>query len=664
MNRDAFLKSRQLPGSPWLLAALVACCLVPRAMMALRLDAICNDAVFYIELARHYELRDVAGGLGRLGLNVYPPILAVLHQLGLDWEAAGKWWGVLVSSLAVLPLYGWVRRQFDERTAFIGASLYAFHPKMIEWSPEVLRDPTFWFLWILGLYAGWRAAEELSLRWYIFAGLAIALAAHTRFEGWLLYLPLVGWTVYGVVRELRPLSHSHIGSSHTNPKRERGGRFLRHRWRFLMLDFLAAPEGRRNLAVGASPRETWRMRPKPRSGGGEFARNSIAATRLWDRLAWVPVGWRPRLNSGRRYAAGSRNAHYQDLCFGLVSPENRVPSWRKAALGVVLCFAILPAFVLLANVTLLRHLPRWELGNFERLGYVAQWWQATRHESEAQAQDWPLPTAPVADLKQPPPAPARMPVAKMFRLFGNAFRRGFGALFGLLWIVGFVVAWKRLLRTDYAILFVVAACIAAAAWIHLWYGQATSSRYFLAIVVLACPCSASGGLWLHDRLIQFFQRLHYGMRKRTAAMGCVMLAIIVGGLAELLADRHNGRLREAALGRWLLAELGPDGQIATFGPMPIIAYYARASASIVSGGDAERREFAANDDVEAFIAIERRDEEASLEVMTARLRQRGYHSVSTDCLPAGHDWSDLVLLTKCPAPATHIQLATGERRSP
>ena len=30
----------------------------------------------------------------------------------------------------------------------------------------------------------------------------------------------------------------------------------------------------------------------------------------------------------------------------------------------------------------------------------------------------------------------------------------------------------------------VATCIAAAAWIHLWYGQATSSRYFLAIVLL------------------------------------------------------------------------------------------------------------------------------------------------------------------------------------
>src|SRR5215469_9002514 len=113
MILDWFARRRNSTGSPGVLACLVVCCLVPRAAMGLKLDAVCNDAVFYVDLARHYEEGDVAAGLGRLGLNLYPPVLAALHQLGVSWEDAGKWWGVATAALAVLPLYGWIRRQFD-----------------------------------------------------------------------------------------------------------------------------------------------------------------------------------------------------------------------------------------------------------------------------------------------------------------------------------------------------------------------------------------------------------------------------------------------------------------------------------------------------------------------------------------------------------------------
>ena len=47
-----------------------------------------------------------------------------------------------MSSLTVLPLFGWTRRQFDDRLATIACLLYAVHPKLIEWSPELVRDPS------------------------------------------------------------------------------------------------------------------------------------------------------------------------------------------------------------------------------------------------------------------------------------------------------------------------------------------------------------------------------------------------------------------------------------------------------------------------------------------------------------------------------------------
>ena len=526
---------------------LVLGCLVPRAAMALKLDALCNDAVFYIELARNFEQGHLEAGLGRLGLNTYPPILAALHHFGLNWESAGKWWGVFIASLAVLPLYGWVRRQFDGRTALVAAILYAFHPKLIEWSPELLRDPTFWFLWTFSLYASWRAAAEVRLGWYAVAGLSIGLAAHTRFEGWFLYVPLVGWSAC----------------------------------RF------------------ESPR---------------------------------PL--------------------------------------RKIAAGALLSALVSPLLVLSINVTALRDQPRWELGNFDRLGYVALWWGAIwkspeaphsaagagRHET--QPDDNPVATASSA-ISDAGTLPARMSAGKMLRLYGNALRRGFGALFGLAWLVGFGSACQRLLRADHAVLFIVAACVAAAAWVHLWYAQATSSRYFLAIVLLACPCAAAGWLWVYDQLTNLL--LVTGPRRekwlRPATACAAVLATLVAGVGESLADRHDGRSREAALGRWLLAELGPGRQIATLGPMPLIGFYAQAATDVLTINLVAATEPWPNHCIDALVASRRGAASESLESVVNRAASQGYRRVKSSELPAGHDWSDMavfVAFSAWPRPA-HLE---------
>ena len=100
-----------------------------------------------------------------------------------------------MGAAVVLPLFGWLRRQFDRRVALAGCFLYAVHGELIRWSPEVLRDPTFWFLFTLGLYLLWRAVTEVRLGLFLSAAAAIVLASATRFEGLLLLVPLAGWSV-------------------------------------------------------------------------------------------------------------------------------------------------------------------------------------------------------------------------------------------------------------------------------------------------------------------------------------------------------------------------------------------------------------------------------------------------------------------------------------
>lgn len=184
---------RALPSARWTLAALLLLALVPRIWMAWRIDTLCPDGVLYIQLAQSLDRGDLGAALEGMHLNTYPVILLAGHRLGFDWQAFGEWWGVLMGTLAVWPLFNWTRRQFDDRVALFGGVLYAIHPKLIEWSPELVRDPTFWFLLALALDQSWRAITEVRLTRFLIAGAAITLCVLTRFEGLFLALPLVGW---------------------------------------------------------------------------------------------------------------------------------------------------------------------------------------------------------------------------------------------------------------------------------------------------------------------------------------------------------------------------------------------------------------------------------------------------------------------------------------
>lgn len=164
--------------------------------MALRIPSVCPDGVLYIHLAQALEAGDFRAGFREMSLNIYPMLLVLLHGTGLDWELAAGLWGIGIASLVVLPLWGWARRQFDDRVALAACLLYIVHPKLIEWSPEVMRDPTFWFLFMLAIYWLWRAVSEVRHGYFTAAGAAITLAMLTRIEGLFLLIPLALWTFW------------------------------------------------------------------------------------------------------------------------------------------------------------------------------------------------------------------------------------------------------------------------------------------------------------------------------------------------------------------------------------------------------------------------------------------------------------------------------------
>lgn len=532
---------RPVISSRWpLLAALVLLCLIPRAVAAWKIDTLCKDGVFYVQLASGYEQGDLEAGLGRLRLNTYPLILAGLHQCGLSWELAARLWGVAVSSLVVLPLFGWVRRQFDDRAAICACLLYAIHPKLIEWSPEAVRDPTFWLFWTCSLYAAWRAVTEVRLVWFLAAGAAITLALNTRFEGWFLYLPLGWWTA----------------------------------WRYCALT----------------------------SGKG------------------------------------------------------------RLVLGATLALAVCPLTLVAANVTFLSRLPRWEYGHFGRLEYVTLWCQSTVKElswDRSAPQATGVPTAVIArSPAQPTPqqevarSPAQSNIARNTRMsagktaivFLNTMRRGIGGIFGLCWIIGFLSHPRLWFRRDHLAMFLTAACIAGGIWVHLWYAQATSSRYFLSIVILASGCSAWGCLQAHDWLRQTATRVGLSPSRQRFAQAFCLLAIGALGVGEGLYTQYPGRERDAAVGKWLKNRLGAERRLATSGPMELVDHYAEAAARSLPCEAAPALEQLAEWRPGAVVLSRRALAPDELDRLVAGARDLGFSPVASAQMPAGYDWKDLVVL--------------------
>lgn len=179
--------------TPYVLGLLFLLCAVPRVLMAGCLSEVCDDSYYYISVANALGEMDYDVAFAYLNLNVYPLILLGLHRLGLEWVFAGQLWGILVSSLTILPLFGWVRRLFDDRVAVASCFLYAVHGSLIELSAEPIRESTFWLAMTLCLYLGRRATSENRLALFALAGVSLSVALHTRTEAFLLFVPLGGW---------------------------------------------------------------------------------------------------------------------------------------------------------------------------------------------------------------------------------------------------------------------------------------------------------------------------------------------------------------------------------------------------------------------------------------------------------------------------------------
>lgn len=423
------------------LAALVLLTLTLRAAMCYVIPTICVDGANYIAQAEEIERSGATLHLV-YRLNLYPLILVALHGLGLSWEAAGTGLGVVCSTLAVVPLFGWVRRQFNDRIAVTACLLYASHPELIEWSPEMVRDPMFWLLCSTGTYVSWRAVTEVRLRYFFAAGLVLPAAVFTRFEGLLLLIPLVWWTA----ARLRALRTSRLR---------------------LTLGFA--------LALSVAP-----------------------LTAVLVNVVWY------------------RQASIIDLVHS--APLERVQLLFRDLLG--------------GGVTTEAFLTNQNGGD-----------------------------------QVSPFAPA------VVRQSARVVVRGLTEVFALLMLGGIIASRRRVRQCDCLPLFLTAVPAVAGVWIYQWYCGAASSRYVLAIVMLATPAAAIGLL----RACDFLTWRASARPWRVWLAPAAVTTVVVVGSCDALSTQYESRAYCAKLGLEVRRNCGEGCLLAGMGhQLPLVAYYAHA----------------------------------------------------------------------------------------
>ncbi len=158
--------------------------LAHRAAIALWTTTLAADGAYHLMTAEWISEGRIGHALGSYFMHpLNPALTAAAGALFGGVEAGGYVVGVLMSSLAVLPLWALTRRFWDERHADWAALLYALHPTLALEGAEVLNTGTYLAVFLAALALGVFAIDRGSWLRFALAGAASGLAYLTRPEG-------------------------------------------------------------------------------------------------------------------------------------------------------------------------------------------------------------------------------------------------------------------------------------------------------------------------------------------------------------------------------------------------------------------------------------------------------------------------------------------------
>jgi len=161
-----------------------------------------GDAVAHLGIARRI-LDSRNPGLVQLG-GVWlplPHLLMLPFVQKMDWwrnGLAGAWPSLICYVVSVLAVHGIARRLLARRWALAATAFFATNPGLLYLSSTAMSEPLFIALTVSAVYLLMRTADAIMREshapasvWLMAAGLVLAGAIYTRYDGWV--MAAAGW---------------------------------------------------------------------------------------------------------------------------------------------------------------------------------------------------------------------------------------------------------------------------------------------------------------------------------------------------------------------------------------------------------------------------------------------------------------------------------------
>lgn len=180
-----------------LLLVLFFLALAVRLIIAFNTYAISSDGPLYVEAASYYYQGDFKNGLAHPYHPLYPFLISLVYRLIGDWEWAGLLIPIILSSIAVIPLYLIGLRLFNnQKIALISSIFYIFHPHLARLSSSMLTTGTFIFILVTAIYFLMKALDSWHYTSFGLSGLFSLLAFLTRPDGIIILFMFLAWIVF------------------------------------------------------------------------------------------------------------------------------------------------------------------------------------------------------------------------------------------------------------------------------------------------------------------------------------------------------------------------------------------------------------------------------------------------------------------------------------
>lgn len=166
-------------GVPLLISLLVKMVL----LFILHDGAINRDGTLYIKAAMEFAAGNLSNGLELYPMPVYPLLITFTHIFIPDWILSGYMISIVSMVLTTIPLFYLVKYMFGMRPAFWACLVFAFLPKMNEWSLYISRDALYLLLFAWCVYFALRSIREDKTSLFLLTFILAWISILVRIEG-------------------------------------------------------------------------------------------------------------------------------------------------------------------------------------------------------------------------------------------------------------------------------------------------------------------------------------------------------------------------------------------------------------------------------------------------------------------------------------------------